>query len=331
MPEGALAAHASNLVAMPASHAAALSAFWFAGDRESAPNVQIAASQWDRATQQWLTPRYVVNRHAMALQLGYGLRRLGNPVAWVDGDGRLHLFVVVTGLGGWAASRVLQLQQVSPGSELQELAFEPVRVLPLSWLWNLSYLVRNPPVSLDDGGMVLPAHFELGLKHANALRFDRRGNFLGLVRVSRHHDRLQPALVMRTPTNWLALMRVQREGGKIAVAQTWNAGRHWFDQPDLTLPNPDSAVAGIGLSSGQALIAYNPSDRGRTMLQLDQSRDGSQWTHIAELGKGEADDEFSYPSLGWSEGKLWVSYSVDRTHIEWQRFVATDVLKKASP
>ena len=84
MPEGAAAAHASNLLAMPADHPAAVTAFWFAGDRESAPNVQIAASQFDRATQKWLPARYVVDRHLMGEQLGFGLRRLGNPVAWLD-------------------------------------------------------------------------------------------------------------------------------------------------------------------------------------------------------------------------------------------------------
>ena len=45
MPPDAAAAHASNLLAMPTADAAMLTAFWFAGDRESAPNVQIAASR----------------------------------------------------------------------------------------------------------------------------------------------------------------------------------------------------------------------------------------------------------------------------------------------
>ena len=67
MPDGVLAAHASDLLAMPAAHAAALTGFWFAGDRESAPNVQIAASQFDRSTQAWTAPQFVVNRHVCLL------------------------------------------------------------------------------------------------------------------------------------------------------------------------------------------------------------------------------------------------------------------------
>ncbi|OYU46625.1 MAG: hypothetical protein CFE44_01080 [Burkholderiales bacterium PBB4] len=322
MPPHTLAAHASNLLAMPPQHPAALTAFWFAGDRESAPNVQIAASQWDRRGQQWTPAKFVVNRHAVAEKLGYGIRRLGNPVAWLDGDGRLHLFVVATGFGGWAASRILQLQQ-STGTN--ELVFEPVRVLPLSWWWNISYLVRNPPLNLADGGMVLPVHFELGRKFASALRFDRQGQLLGMVRISLQGDRLQPALVMQSPTAWWALMRVQRPSGKIAVAHTTDAGLHWNDLPDLTLDNPDAAVAGLGIHIGQAVLAYNPSASGRTTLKLAESANGVDWSEVSILGKGEGAAEFSYPAVAWADNKLWVSYTVDRTHIAWKSFARSRI------
>ena len=320
MPADTLAAHASNLVAMPPGNTAALTAFWFAGDRESAPNVQIAASQWDRASQQWAPARFVVNRHAMGPQLGFGLRRLGNPVAWLDGEGRMHLFVVATGWGGWAAARVLQLRQSSASNALQDLQFEPVRVLPLSWLWNISYLVRNPPLPLADGGMVLPVHFELGIKHASALRFDAQGAYVGMVRLSVQHDRLQPSLVMQSPTDWWAFMRVQREEGKIAVSRTRDSGRSWLDQADLPLDNPDAAVAGMGLAPQRMVLAYNPSAKGRTALHLGESGSGQSWSVAAVLETGTEPDEFSYPAMAWSDGKLWVAYTTDRTRIQWQRF-----------
>lgn len=331
MPENTLAAHASNLVAMPPANPAALTAFWFAGDRESAPNVQIAASQWDRASQQWAPARFVVNRHTMGRELGYGLRRLGNPVAWLDGTGRMHLFVVATGWGGWAASRVLQLRQSSDSNTLQDLQFEPVRVLPLSWLWNISYLVRNAPLTLADGGMVLPVHFELGTKHASALHFDAQGAFLGMAYLSTHRDRLQPALVMQSLTDWWAFMRVQREQGKIAVSRTQDSGRSWQDQPDLPLDNPDAAVAGLGLAPRRMVLAYNPSSKGRTALNLGESTDGQSWSVAAAMEKGVEPDEFSYPAVAWSDGKLWVSYTADRTHIQWRRFAPSPASPQGTP
>ena len=331
MPADTLAAHASNLVAMPPGNAAALTAFWFAGDRESAPNVQIAASQWNRASEQWASARFVVNRHAMGRELGYGVRRLGNPVAWLDSGGRMHLFVVATGWGGWAASRVLHLRQSSASNALQDLQFEPVRVLPLSWLWNVSYLVRNPPLTLADGGMVLPVHFELGTKHASALHFDAQGAYQGMVRLSGHHDRLQPTLLMQSPTDWWAFMRVQREQGKIAASRTRDAGHSWEDQPDLPLDNPDAAVAGLGLAPNRLVLAYNPSAKGRTALDLGKSEDGKNWSTAAAMERGADPHEFSYPAMAWSDGKLWVTYTADRTHIQWQRFIPTETSRKGAP
>jgi predicted neuraminidase len=319
MPEGALAAHASNLLAMPADHPAAVTAFWFAGDRESAPNVQIAASQFDRATQQWLPARYVVNRHAIGDQLGFGIRRLGNPVAWLDTSNRVHLFVVATGWGGWAASRILHLVQSGDGNQLSELVFEPVRVLPLSWLWNTSFLVRNAPLPLADGGMVLPAHFEIGTKHSVALRFDKTGEFLGMVRLSQRKHVLQPTLLAQTPERWVALMRDTRPEGHITAVQTRDGGQHWSDLPDLTETNPDAAVAGLALVPGLSLLAHNTSPYSRSLLDLSASPDGEHWARVQALAHGADSDEYSYPAVAWADSSLWVSYTDHRRSIAWQR------------
>ena len=323
MPPGMAAAHASTLLRMPADHPAALSVCWFSGDRESGPNVQIAASQFVRRTQQWSPARFVVNRFVVGEQLGYGLRRLGNPVAWMDGNGRVNLFVVATGWGGWAASRILHLRQSSTGNSLDELVFEPVRVLPLSWLWNTSFLVRNAPLPLRDGGMVLPIHFELGIKYPMALRFDREGAFRGMVRMSQRPYMLQPSLVTQSPQQWLAYMRDERPKGKVGVVQTQDGGQHWNDLPDLALDNPDAAVAGLGLTQGQTLLAHNSSLASRGTLDLSVSSDGRNWALVQNLERGGFDDEFSYPAMAWVNDSLWVSYTVDRHRIAWQRLAAT--------
>ena len=322
MPEGALAAHASNLLAMPVGHAAALTAFWFAGDRESAPNVQIAASQFDRATQRWLPARSVVDRHTMGAQLDFGLRRLGNPVAWLDASGRVHLFVVATGWGGWAAGRILHLVQSSADNTLDKLVLVPDRVLPLSWLWNISFLVRNVPLPLADGGMILPVHFEIGKKYPVALRFDRQGEFLGMVRMSRRPYLLQPTLLAQTPSQWTALMRDHRPDGHIPAVQTLDSGRHWSDLPDLALVNPDAAVSGMALSPGQMVLTHNSSPHARNLLDLSRSTDAVHWTLLQPLAHGGTDDEYSYPAVAWADGSLWVSYTDHRRSIAWQRFGA---------
>ena len=320
MPADTLSAHASSLLALPASQSSSLIAFWFAGTRESAADVQIAASSFDRARQQWSVARFVVNRHALGDQLGFGVRRLGNPVAWLDGTGRIHLFVVTTGLGGWAAARIVHLRQSRVGQDFSSLSFDVDRVLPLSWLWNKSFLVRTAALPLRDGGMVLPVHFEMGIKYPVALRFDASGEFLGMVRISSRNHLLQPTLLMQSESQWLALMRDQRVDGKVAVAQTMDGGRNWTDLPDLSLHNPDSSVAGLALAPGRMFLAHNSTPRARTVLDLSASTNGRDWSLFETLAQGAGRDEYSYPALTWADGSLWVSYTDQRKAIAWQRF-----------
>lgn len=320
MPANTPAAHASSLLAMPAAHPSAVMAFWFAGAGESAPDVQIAASQFDRATQQWSLARFVVNRHAMGESLGLGVRRLGNPAAWLDSHGKVHLFVVATGLGGWAAARIVHLRQSNEGQDFQMLSFDVVRTLPLSWLWNTSFLVRTAPLPLNDGGMVLPVHFELGIKYPVALRFDAEGEFKGMVRISNRKYLLQPTLLMVSESHWLALMRDQRPDGKVAVAQTTDGGQHWDDLPDLALDNPGASVAGLALAPGQMLLAHNSSPHSRIALDLSRSQEGRAWVLSQALVHGAGADEYSYPAMTWADDSLWVSYTDQRRRIAWQRF-----------
>ena len=317
MPQGAMAAHASALLAMPDKHPDALMAFWFAGDRESAPNVQIASASFNRASQSWSEARFVVNRHAVGAQLGFGVRRLGNPVAWRDASGRIHLFVVATGWGGWAAGRILHLQQ-RQGSLVQAMEFDPVGLLPLSWLWNTSFLVRTAPLALADGGMVLPAYFELGFKYPVALRFDGKGHFVGMVRISNKRFALQPALLAHSDTHWLALMRDNRDVGKIIAAQTVDAGQSWTDLPDLDLDNPDSAIATLDFQ-GQHWLVHNDSLHSREQLTLSRSPQGRKWSTLLRLEDGASGQEFSYPAIVQTHNSLWISYTDQRRSIAWQR------------
>jgi predicted neuraminidase len=262
----------------------------------------------------------VVNRHTVGALLGHGIRRLGNPVAWRDAQGHLHLYVVATGGGGWAAARVLHLRQKDEAQGLGDMEFVPERVLPLSWLWNTSYLVRNAPLPLTDGGMVLPVHFELGAKIPAAVRIDARGEFVGIQRVSRRDHVLQPALLPLGPQHWLALLRDEGQTRRVAVAQTLDGGRTWNDAPNLSLPNPDASVAALALAPGELLLAYNPIESGRERLDLARSGDGQEWVQQAVLRTGNGEDEFSYPAMLWADGALWVAYTVDRARLAWQQF-----------
>jgi predicted neuraminidase len=223
------------------------------------------------------------------------------------------------------------VQQSSAAQTLPELAFAPVRTLPLSWLFNTSYLVRNAPLPLVDGGMVLPVHFELGIKVPAALRFDASGAFRGMVRMSQLTHLLQPTVLPLTADKWLALMRDERAGGKIGVVQTQDGGQHWQDLPDLPLDNPDASVAAMALAPSDMLLVHNPSTSGRAQLDISHSQDGLHWTLLQTLEQGTPDAEFSYPAMAWVDGSLWVSYTVDRQHLAWQRLAPVPQSGGAKP
>ena len=323
MPADTPAAHASTLLALPASHSAVLQAYWFAGTRESGADVQIVMSEFERASQQWSPAVAVVNRHSAGAALGHGLRRIGNPVAWRDAQGRTHLFVVATGLGGWAAGRILHLRQ-----DDAQLPFVPLRTLPLSWLWNTSHLVRTMPLPLADGGMVLPVYFEIGAKYPLALRFDAAGEFRGMTRMSERRDLLQPTLLARSETEWLALLRDNRTDRKLRAVQTSDGGAHWQDLPDPGPANPDASVAGLALRPDLMFLAHNPRAESRAQLALSQSRDGGQtWTVLETLAEAPAGKEMSYPSMVWADNSLWISYTEQRQAIAWQRFIYVPVAR----
>ena len=321
MPPDTPSAHGSSLLAMPAESPSVVSAFWFAGQRESAPDVQIAESHFERATQQWSPARFVVNRHDMGRALGFGLRRLGNPVAWLDAQGKMHMFVVATGLGGWAAGRILHLRQADDGRDPDKLTLAEPRVLALSWLWNTSFLVRGSPQPLADGGMVLPAYFELGIKYPVALRFDAQGNFKGMARVSSRRDLLQPTLVALSESRWLALMRDQSRTARVGAALTEDGGATWRDLPDLSVMNPNSSIAAMALKPGDYMLAHNSSPNARHVLDLSRSSNGLDWSLAHTLARGTDPEEYSSPSMTWAGDALWVSHTHHRKSIAWQRLV----------
>lgn len=319
MPANTPSAHASTLAPLPSGHSSLIAAAWFAGERESAPDVRIAFSTFEKAEQRWTPARFIVDRESLANELGFGIRRLGNPVLWRDDDDRLHLFVVGTGIGGWATSRIIHLQQSDDGTNAEQPRFEARAVLPLSWLWNLSHLVRNAPLVLADGSVVLPIYFELGTKYPTMAQLDRTGSFRGISRISRKGNLLQPALLPLSEYRWLAYMRMSGGTHRIAMAETKDAGTNWQDRPDLELPNPNASVAALN-ANGVPALTFNPSSKGRDRLVTATSADGERWNISAELALGQTGDEYSYPAMLWHEDALWVSYTDRRRHIAWQRF-----------
>ena len=307
-PPNAPSAHASALTPLPDGR---IAAFWWAGSREGGADVKVYAAHWKEG--KWSTPWVVASRESLGAGLGYGVRRIGNPVAWTSADGRVDLFVVTTGMGGWATSRLVQLVSQDQGK-----SFKVKRLLPMSPLFNTSVLVRNSALSLADGGWLLPMYFEIGIKYPMMMAFDQHGDPRWMSRIGARITTLQPTIVPVSPSEVHAWMRDASDEQRIQHARSTDAGENWDDLPALDLPNQGTSLSALRLSNGSVVLLHNhvvPGGSDRSTLRLSISEDGRSWKRVTDIAQGKAGEEFSYPDLHQVGNKLHITYTSRRQAI----------------
>lgn len=308
MPPGVPSAHASALAALPGDE---MLAFWFAGSRESGPDVQIYTAHW--AGGAWGPPRPVASRATLGRALGFAVRRIGNPAAWVARDGTVHLYVVATGLGGWAASRVVHLVSRDRGD-----SYAVRRVLPMSPLFNTSVLVRTSPLGLVDGGWWLPAHFELGNKYPLLMSFYPDGEPRWIARIGERTTTLQPTVAAVSRHEVRAWMRDISDEQRVQQAISRDGGENWEDLPATEVANENSSVAALRLREGGFVLLHNAGDDdngARNVLRLSVSDDARRWTPAFDVVAGQPLEEYSYPSVQQLGDELHVTYTHRRRAI----------------
>jgi len=317
MPKGVPSAHASALAQLPHGE---LIAFWWAGSRESGPDVQVYASRWSNG--RWSDNWVVASRDSLGDALGHGVRRIGNPVAWTGADGTVHLYVVATGLGGWAASRIVQLQSHDEGA-----TFKVRRVLPMSPVFNTSVLVRSSPVGLAGGGWWLPVYFEIGHKYPMLMSFDANGDPQHLTRIGARTRSLQPTLVPVSNTEVRAWMRdANKDHSMVQQAVSHDGGLTWSDMGPTSISNLGTSLAVLRLDSGNLLMLRNDGSNrknARSTLSLSQSTDGHTWQEVTDIVSGQPGDEFSYPAMFQVGDELHITYTYQRRAIAHHRMKIT--------
>jgi predicted neuraminidase len=312
MPKGVPSAHASALASLPHGD---LIAFWWAGSRESGPDVKVYASRWSEG--KWSDEWLVASRESLGKVLGHGVRRIGNPVAWTAADGTVHLYVVATGLGGWAASRVVQMESHNEGA-----SFQVRRLLPMSPVFNTSVLVRAAPVGLADGGWWLPIYFEIGYKYPMLMSFNAQGEPQRLARIGSRKRSLQPTLVPVSATEVRAWMRDNGADKRIQQAVSRDGGQSWEDLGASSMSNQGTSLAVLRLSSGSLVMLRNHGntrETQRSSLSLWLSNDAQNWTPLADIVNGQPGDEFSYPAMFQVGDELHITYTYQRRAIAHHR------------
>lgn len=299
-------------------------AFWYGGSREGGRDTAIYTSLQTESG--WGPEQIAIDRHAVQRQLGRYIAKLGNPVVTRDARGRLWLFFVSVSIGGWSGSAINVVVSDDDGH-----TWGKVRRLVTSPFFNISTLVKAPPVYFTDNTIGLPVYHEFLGKFGEVLRIDVDGNVIAKTRLSWGRDSLQPAIVALSQNEAVGFMRYCGEAPpRLLMFRSNNGGDDWGEPAKLGLPNPNSAVAALGLQDGSLLLAFNDSESSRSVLSLAHSRDaGKSWHVIHSFERALADavdqnkHEFSYPWLmQGASGDFHVFYTWSRKRIKHVRFNA---------
>ena len=253
------AVHAPSVVEL---RDGSLRAVWFSGSREGAGDVTIQTAVLNNGSQQWGPESSLFDRAQLQRDLWRYVKKIGNPVIARAPDGSLYLWMVNVSLGGWAGSAITWARSVDDGTNWSA----PKRLVTSPFL-NISTLVKAAPVAMTNGQISLPVYHEFITKFAEMLRIDSNGRVVDKVRIPGSHTSLQPVVLASSAQSAQAFMRATH-GGQVMSSSTQNAGQTWTVAAPITIPNPNSALAGAVLQDGSRWLALNPTRAGREKLAL---------------------------------------------------------------
>ncbi len=270
--------HAATAVQRPDG---AIQAFWFGGSREGHADVRIFTAVFDPDLQQWTEETPLLTRQETAVAERRHIRKLGNPVATVDPQGRILLFYVSVSFGGWSGSSINLTVSEDNGQ-----TWSKPRQLITSPFLNVSTLVKGSVVHHDDGTMGLPVYHEFLGKFSEYLRLDDQGRVLDKSRITHGRFAIQPVIFPLDAHSAVALMRnIDSDKPRRAWAsRTADGGRTWSKPERSAILNRNSALAGIRSNAGYLLTAANVTEYNRSSLSLLRSTDqGRTWAVVHDV------------------------------------------------
>jgi len=269
--------HAASLVELSDGR---IRAFWFAGSREGASDVEIRSAVLDPVSNRWGAEQSIVNRVDTQRSLLRYVKKIGNPVAHRATNGKLWLFYVTVSMGGWAGSSITAITSTDEG-----VSWSAAKRLITSPFINISTLVKGTPFNYSDGSIGLPVYHEFIGKFGELLRISETGAIIDKIRLSSGKYGLQPVMLITSSQQAIVLMRHSGVSPKrVIITTTGDVGKHWSPTALTTLANPDAAISGVVLPDGRILIALNDTEQGREVMSLVISSDaGITWKNAYQL------------------------------------------------
>lgn len=296
--------HASSIVELAKGK---LMATWFAGSRESNPDVTIWIATYEN--NQWSPPLSIFNG-IINDTLRYPC---WNPVLFKTQEGTLFLFYKV-------GKNPREWWGMMSESKDEGKTWSKPRQLPDSFLGA----IKNKPIQLANGDLLHPSSTESideKIWHIHLEKCDKNGeNWEKISLKNKTFGLIQPTILRYSPTRLQLLSRSRQNN----IIQHWSFdnGKTWQEPSPINLANPNSGIDAVSLKNGYQLIVYNPLTtgkewyNGRNKLSVALSRDGVEWKDIYTL-ENEEKGEFSYPAVIQATNQLvHITYTFNRKNIK---------------
>lgn len=320
-----ISAHASSIVNVSSISDKSLMLLYFAGSREGARDVGIYQSFFTMANGAdsinkngtWSESRRILDANLLSKLSGKFIKKLGNPVSFVDVKGRVHLFVVGVSMGGWSTSKIYHLMFST--ENLTTLHY--LRELHLSPFLNISFLVRTPAMLSEDGGFILPVYHELARKYPLLLIFGSNLSLDSVYLPTNKHSLLQPSFVPSGLHSSVGVYRNHKAYNDILYVSECNP--LCLEAKPSNLYNYDSSSV-LFNALDSIFLLHNQTSRKEgnkreelwiyRILSESLMGDNVSFTPIMKLDS-LLDSEVSYPSVTTMGDFVCVAYTRGRTHI----------------
>jgi predicted neuraminidase len=296
---------------------------YYCGSGEYATDTAVFGARLPKGEKKWTKPAAIADTP---------YRSEGNPVVWQAPDGKVWLFYVVRYGKTWSTS-LIQAKISSDGARTWS---DPMLVT-----LEQGMMVRSRPLALPGGDILLPAYHETGHDTEKVgpdscslfFRWSAKEHtWTPTNKISSRIGNIQPAVARLKDDHLVCYCR--RGGdysadpkGRIVRSESRDGGRTWSEGKETEFKNPNAAVDFLRLESGNLLLIYNDSIRGRSPLTAALSTDGDKsYPHRRNLIQGPGD--FAYPyAIQTKDGKIHLVFTSNRrTTIHHAVFEEKDIL-----
>lgn len=290
--------HAATIVQVPNGD---LLAAWYTGAREAARDVAILYSRRAKGKESWSEPKILVDTPD---------KPEGNPVLWCDPKGTVWLFYVIMQERGWTTCNMKYLKSDDNGRTWSK---------PFCLRKKLGWMTGTKPLLLKNGEMLLPLYDEVNVSSVFMITGDGGTSWRKTGPIKSSPGNIQPSVVQLEDGSLLCYMRNWRPG-KMWQSTSSDNGRTWSKAVPHELPNSGSRLDMVKLKTGELVLIFNNTPRGRTPLSAALSRDeGRTWPSIKNLETARG--EYSYPAvIQTRDGLIHVVYTYRRRQIKHAEF-----------